>query len=158
MSGLKIKRISPTTRILLYCPKTNEREVLAALRAGADGFLEETCSRSDFLQAVNRLVNGGNYLCLKSVDALASCLRRLADQEAARQQGKTHLTTREKEIIALIAAGQSSKEIAQRLCLSLSPVETHRANLMGKISARNIAQLIGYALREGLIDPPLLSA
>src|SRR5437667_2762303 len=57
----KLKRIAPATRILLYCTKTNERDVLDALRAGADGFLEKTCSRSDFLEAMNRLVNGGNY-------------------------------------------------------------------------------------------------
>src|SRR5438552_8673026 len=55
----KIRRITPATRILLYCTKVNERDVLAALRAGADGFLEETCRRSDFLKEVDCLFNGG---------------------------------------------------------------------------------------------------
>lgn len=154
----KIKRIAPATRILLYCTKVNERDVLAALRAGADGFLEETCSPADFLQAVHRLVKGDNYLCPKSINALASCLRRSAGQgEAARKQENTQLTAREKEIIRFIAAGDSSKEIARRLFLSVSTVETHRANLMAKIGARNIAQLIQYALRMGLVDPPVIT-
>ena len=154
----KIKRITPATRILLYCTKVNEREVLAALRAGADGFLEETCSRSDFLQAVDCLINGGTYLCPKSVNALARSLRRTVGQGATRNQGNSQLTAREKEIIAFVAAGDSSKEIAKKLFLSVSTVETHRANLMAKIGARNIAQLIQYALREGLIDPPVMSS
>jgi len=153
----KIKRIAPATRILLYCAKVNERDVLAALRAGADGFLEETCGRSDFLQAVDRLVNGGSYLCPKSVDALARSLRRTVGQGVAGNQGNSQLTAREKEIIAFVAAGDSSKEIAKKLFLSVSTIETHRANLMAKIGARNIAQLIHYALREGLVDPPLMS-
>ena len=153
----KIKRIAPGTRILLYCTKVNERDVLSALRAGADGFLEKTCSRSDFLQAVDRLVNGGSYLCPKSVNALARSLRRTVGQGATTNQGNSQLTPREKEIIAFVAAGDSSKEIAKKLFLSVSTVETHRANLMGKIGARNIAQLIQYALREGLIDPPVMS-
>jgi len=153
----KIKRITPGTRILLYCAKVNERDVLAALRAGADGFLEETCSRSDFLQAVDRLVNGGSYLCPKSVNALARSLRLTVGQGGARTQGNSQLTAREKEIIGFVAAGDSSKEIAKKLFLSVSTVETHRANLMAKIGARNIAQLIQYALREGLVDPPVVS-
>jgi DNA-binding NarL/FixJ family response regulator len=153
----KIKRIAPATRILLYCTKVNERDVLAALRAGADGFLEETCSRADFLQAVDRLAKGDNYLCPKSINALASSLRRTAGQGGAKKQEDTQLTAREKEIIRFIAVGDSSKEIARRLFLSISTVETHRANLMAKIGVRNIAQLIQYALREGLVDPPIIA-
>jgi DNA-binding NarL/FixJ family response regulator len=153
----KIKRIAPATRILLYCTKANERDVLAALRAGADGFLEETCSRSDFLQAVDCLINGGNYLCPKSVKILALSLSRTAGQGATRNEGNPQLTPREKEIIAFVAAGHSSKEIASKLFLSVSTIETHRANLMAKIGVRNIAQLIQYALREGLVDPPVTS-
>ena len=153
----KIKRVAPATRILLYCSRANDRDVLAALRVGADGFLEETCSRADFLQAVDRLVNGGNYLCPKSVNALVSSLRRATDHGSARNGENAQLTAREKEIIAYIAAGDSSKEIAKKLFLSVSTVETHRANLMAKIGARNIAQLIQYALREGIVDPPVIA-
>jgi DNA-binding NarL/FixJ family response regulator len=153
----KIKRVAPDTRILLYCPKASERDVLAALRAGADGFLEKTCSQADFLQAVDRVSKGGNYLCPKSLNALASGLRRTGGHGAGRKQDATHLTAREKEIVAFVAAGDSSKEIAKKLFLSVSTIETHRANLMGKIGARNIAQLIQYALREGLVEPPVVA-
>jgi DNA-binding NarL/FixJ family response regulator len=153
----RIKQIGPATRILLYCSQANERDVLAAFRAGADGFLELTCSRSDFLEAVDRLADGDSYLCPKSVNALARSLRETATHAASKSQNG-QLTTREKEVLALIAAGNSSKEIAKKLFLSVSTVETHRANLMAKIGARNIAQLIQYALREGLTDFPAASA
>jgi two-component system response regulator NreC len=152
----KIKRVAPATRILLYCTKANERDVLSALRAGADGFLEKTCSQADFLQAVDRLSTGSNYLCPRSVNALASSLRRTSG-DGARTKDPAELTGREKEIIGFIAAGDSSKEIAKKLFLSVSTVETHRANLMAKIGARNIAQLIQYALREGLVELPVIS-
>jgi DNA-binding NarL/FixJ family response regulator len=153
----KLKQIAPTTRILLYCSKTNERDVLAAFRAGADAFLENTCTRAHFFEAISRLADGGSYLCPKSVDALARSLRGTDGQSAGAGQS-AQLTTREKEIVRLIAAGDSSKEIAKKLFLSISTVETHRANLMAKIGARNIARLIQYALREGLVDASAVSA
>jgi DNA-binding NarL/FixJ family response regulator len=147
----QIKRISPGIRVLLYCRKADEQDVLSALRAGADGFLEKTCSRSDFLEAMNRLVAGACYLCPKSLNALARSLRGPAEKHSFGQ-----LTPREKEIIAFVVAGNSSKQIAKKLFLSVSTVETHRANLMAKVGARNIAQLIQYALREGLVELPVM--
>ncbi|PYK67686.1 MAG: hypothetical protein DME45_09740 [Verrucomicrobia bacterium] len=145
-----IKRVAPATRVLLYCTTVEEGDVLAAMRAGADGFLEKTCSRSDFLQAIERVCGGDHYLCPRTVNALAKSLRRkgFQDPETQRRPG---LTRREKEILALIAAGDSSKEIAKKLFLSVSTVETHRANVMTKIGARNVAQLIQYGFQNGLI-------
>ncbi len=146
-----IKRVAPATRVLLYCTTAREADILAAMHAGADGFLEKTCSRSDFLQAMERVCSGDNYLCPKSVNALARSLRRKSLRESEKRGGP-ELTRREKEILALIAAGDSSKEIAKKLFLSVSTVETHRANVMTKIGARNVAQLIHYGFQTGLIE------
>ena len=145
-----IKRVAPATRVLLYCTTVEEGDVLAAMRAGADGFLEKTCSRSDFLQAIERVCGGDHYLCPRTVNALAKSLRRKGFQDPETQR-RPELTRREKEILALIAAGDSSKEIAKKLFLSVSTVETHRANVMTKIGARNVAQLIQYGFQNGLI-------
>ena len=145
-----IKRVAPATRVLLYCTTVEEGDVLAAMRAGADGFLEKTCSRSDFLQAIERVCGGDNYLCPRTVNALAKSLRRKGFQKSETQR-RPELTRREKEILALIVAGDSSKEIAKKLFLSVSTVETHRANVMTKIGARNVAQLIQYGFQNGLI-------
>jgi Response regulator containing a CheY-like receiver domain and an HTH DNA-binding domain len=147
----EIKRQTPRTRILLYCSVANEHEILAAMRAGADGFLEKSCSRSDFLIAVERTARGDSYLCSKSVNGLANALRRTSLE---RSPQRAELTTREREILKLIVEGQSNKEVAKKLYLSVSTVETHRANLMTKVGARNVAQLVHYALRHNLLSLP----
>jgi len=144
-----IKRVAPTTRVLLYCAAAREGDIVAAMRSGADGFLEKTCSGSDFLQAIERVCGGDHYLCPRTVNTLAKSLRKKSPQES---ETRLELTPREKEILALIAAGDSSKEIAKKLFLSVSTVETHRANVMTKIGARNVAQLIHYGLHNGLVN------
>ncbi len=148
----KIKRIAPRTRILLYCTEAKRADILGAMRAGADGFLEKTCSRNDFLEAVNRLSKGDNYLCARSINVLATSLRGSAVLQSRDGQPNSELTIREKQILTLVASGDSSKEIAKKLFLSVSTVETHRANLMTKIRARNVAQLIQYGFQHGLVD------
>ncbi len=147
-----IKKASPKTRILLCCGTVTERELLAALQAGADGFMEKSNSRAEFLNAIEQVARGENYLCTKSVNILSKVMRETPNERSGRE-GKSPLTAREKEIIRLIAAGRSSKEIATKLFLSVSTVETHRANLMTKIEAHNVAQLVRYALDNGLMDP-----
>ena len=144
----EIKKATPATRILLYCTTTNEKEILDALRGGADGFLEKSCSRAEFVAAVDRVAAGESHLCARSLNALAKALRRTSGDEL---RDRKKLTAREKEILLLVAAGNSSKEIAKKLFLGVSTVETHRANLMTKIGARNVAQLVQYAFENGLV-------
>lgn len=144
----EIKKATPATRILLYCTAANEDEVLDAMRRGADGFLEKSCRRSDFVSAVDRVVAGESHLCARSLNALAKALRRTTADEF---RDRDKLTTREKEILLLVAAGNSSKEIAKKLFVGVSTVETHRANLMTKVGARNVARLVQYAFENGLL-------
>ena len=144
----EIKKATPATRILLYCTTTNEDEILDALRGGADGFLEKSCSRAEFVAAVDRVAAGESHLCARSLNALAKALRRTSGDEL---RDRNKLTAREKEILLLVAAGNSSKEIAKKLFLGVSTVETHRANLMTKVGARNVAQLVQYAFENGLV-------
>ena len=144
----EIKKATPATRILLYCTTTNENEILDALRGGADGFLEKSCSRAEFVAAVDRVAGGESHLCARSLNALAKALRRTSGDEL---RDRNKLTAREKEILLLVAAGNSSKEIAKKLFLGVSTVETHRANLMTKVGARNVAQLVQYAFENGLV-------
>ena len=144
----EIKKATPATRILLYCTTANENEILDAIKKGADGFLEKSCSRSDFVAAVDRVIAGESHLCARSLNALARALRGTSGDEL---RDRNKLTAREKEILLLVAAGNSSKEIAKKLFLGVSTVETHRANLMTKVRARNVAQLVQYAFENGLL-------
>jgi DNA-binding NarL/FixJ family response regulator len=121
----EIKKATPATRILLYCTTANESEILDAIRKGADGFLEKSCSRSDFVAAIDRVLAGESHLCARSLNALARALRGTGREEL---RDRNKLTTREKEILLLVAEGNSSKEIARKLFVGVSTVETHRAN------------------------------
>lgn len=146
-----IKKASPKTRVLVCCSTVDERELVAAMRTGVDGFMEKTNSSAEFLEAINRIAQGENYLCTKSLHLLAAALQKNSGENGTGEKAHAALTRREREIIGLIAAGLSSKEIATKLFLSVATVDTHRANLMAKIQARNVAQLIHYATEHGLI-------
>lgn len=145
----EVRRVSATTRILLYCTSANAQDVYGAIRAGADGFVEKSCSRAEFLKAVDVVTQGENFLCARSVNMLTLAVRTLTVNGS---HGRDELTPREREVLVLIATGDTSKEIARRLSIGVSTVESHRANLMAKVRARNVAQLIQYASKNGLLD------
>ncbi len=144
----QVKQFSPGTRILLYCPTANQHEILAGIRAGADGFLEKTCSEFDFFEALDRVTNGENYLCRKTLAKLLSALRSVVTSET-RDPGE--LTRREREVLELLAAGETSKTVAKKLFIGVSTVESHRANLMEKLGVRNVAELVQHAFKRGLL-------
>ena len=134
-----IRRASPASRILLCTAFPTEDWIGEASSCGAEGFVEKTTSWDDFLLAVDRVSRGQRYFCSGGAP------RR-------RNAGKSdvELTPREREILKLIAEGMMTKEIAARLFISIPTVETHRANLMSKTGARNVAGLVRFAMNAGL--------
>lgn len=134
-----IRRASPATRILLCTAVPKEDWLDEARICGADGFVEKTNTWDDFLAAVDRVIRGQRYFC--SGGNLAQNLR--ANESAG-------LTRREREILKLIAAGLTTKEIAARLFISIPTVETHRSNLLTKTGARNVAGLVRFAMNARL--------
>lgn len=133
-----IRRASPATRILLCTAFPKENWFAEANDCGADGFVEKTDSWDDFLLAVDRVSRGQRYFC-----SGVGPRRRDAGVNS-------RLTPRERQILKLIAGGQTTKEIAGRLFISVPTVETHRANLMAKTGARNVARLVRFAMNAGL--------
>jgi DNA-binding NarL/FixJ family response regulator len=133
-----IRRASPATRILLCTAFPKEDWLEKASACGADGFAEKTNTWDDFLLAVDRVSRGQRYFCSAGAPA------RNDDRSS-----EARLTPREREILKMIAGGMTTKEIAARLFISIPTVETHRANLMGKTGARNVADLVRLALKAG---------
>ncbi len=144
----KLKRLCPKTRILLCSGSVTEQGIVAALRTGADGFMEKTHSRSVFLEAVGRIAEGKHYFCTRSTKLLAEMARGLHPEA---KEEASELTAREKEIVALIARGCTNKEIACKLHIAVGTVDTHRTNLMRKLGARNTAELTRYAIERRLV-------
>lgn len=145
-----IKKVAPHTRILLCTAFVSDQRVIDALRSGADGFVEKTNTWEDFVEAIERVTNGEHFFRSQSCPALTAPGTH-DDRKPTGAIATVHLSQRENEILTLIATGNISKEIATKLGISIGTVETHRTNLMRKLRARNMADLVVYAFRVGLI-------
>jgi len=125
--------------------------VLRALKAGARGYLLKESAESDLIDAV-RAVSSGKAFFSPAVSRMLveDYIRQLQDREI--EDSYELLTTREREILQLIAEGKSNKDIANILNLSLYTIETHRGNLMEKLNLHTVPELILYAVRKGVIS------
>jgi two-component system response regulator NreC len=140
----------PDTGVVMLSMHSDEAYVLRALKAGARGYLLKESAESDLISAV-RAVQAGKAFFSPAVSRMLveDYVRQLQDREI--EDSYELLTTREREILQLIAEGKSNKEIAAILILSLYTVETHRGNLMEKLGLHTVPELILYAVRKGVI-------
>ena len=143
----RLRQLLPGLRILLYSASGSDEEIVKALQQGVDGFIGKANSSSEFLYALDRLSHGDSYFCGQS----SRLLSEIASGKHSKKAGGSHLSPREKEILQHIAGGHTSKEIAGCLDLSVATVDTHRRNAMLKIGARNVADLIRYGHKHGLL-------
>ena len=121
-----------------------------AVRAGADAYLLKDSAVQNLVAALAAVVARQSYFSPAIQQQMADLVRGVG-QTSARAQ----LTDREREVLAWLARGLSSKQVAGELDISVRTVETHRANLMHKLGAKSMAVLIQAAIREGIIDPPV---
>lgn len=144
----EVQRVSPKTRILLCTAGVTDERILDALRSGANGFVEKTNTWEDFIAAIECVTRGEHHFCARSSAALAHFSR---SERKQRDEDVPQLSAREKEVLALVARGDSSKEIAAALGISVGTVDVHRAKLMKKLRVKNVAGLVLYAFERGLI-------
>jgi DNA-binding NarL/FixJ family response regulator len=128
-----------------------EEYILAALKAGADGYVLKDATHDELIMAVKNVLSGKRYI---SPGISEKVIEGYLD---GKKVIKTHtswdtLTQREREILKLIAEGYRNKEIAEYLCISVKTVEKHRANLMEKLDLHNVQALTTFALERGLIS------
>lgn len=145
----EIKKVSPESRVLLCTAFVSDDRIIDALRSGAHGFVEKTNSWSEFADAVDRVSKGEHYFAARS-SGLASQIRPHGMMPRPTTSAP-QLSQRETEVLTLIADGRTSKEVATELGISVATVDTHRTNLMSKLQIRNVAGLVVYAFRSGLI-------
>ena len=127
---------------------TGEEYVLQALRAGASGYLLKGATPVELEMAVTAVARGETYLSpAMSKHVVEDYVRRSGAEPAP------SLTPRQREVLQLVAEGRSTKEIAARLGLSVKTVETHRTQLMARLDIHDIAGLVRYAIRVGLVTP-----
>ena len=144
MSGLdvaaRLGEVAPGTRALMLSMYDNREYVLSALRAGAAGYVLKDATSKEIIAAIRAVAAGASYCSASLTTALAT----------GGSEPPT-LTEREREILILVAKGNSNKRIAQQLDVSVRTVETHRLNLRKKLGIETPAGLIRYALQQGWI-------
>lgn len=123
--------------------------VLEAVRSGADGYILKDAGPAELREAVQAVIDGEEYFSPQVTRQLSVAVR----EEMAREQKRArfdHLTRREVEVLERVAAGKTSREIAEEFGISPRTIETHRESLMRKLKARNAAELTRFAVESGL--------
>jgi DNA-binding NarL/FixJ family response regulator len=153
LNGLEVTRQIaqrvPETRVLVLSMYANEAYVLQALRYGAAGYVLKESSAEILMEAVRFVAEGGRYLCpALSERAIAAYMER---SEPAEVDVYETLTTREREILHLLAESHSNVQIATQLFISPRTVENHRANIMQKLGLHTHTDLVRFALQRGIL-------
>lgn len=145
----EIVRLFPGIRVLVLTQYENKEYVFPLLRVGAAGYVFKRARATELIDAIRAVYTEGAFLPPSVARAVVDDVKQLPGPESSRQP---ILTEREQEVVRLVAEGLSSREIAERLCLSVKTVDTHRANIMEKIGVHNVAELIRYAIRAGIVS------
>jgi len=144
----RLMRCCPDIRVMILSMHQNEEYVRQALRHGASAYLLKDAAPMELEQAIAAVLRGETYLSpAVSSGVLNDYVQRLRSDEPA----ENPLTPRQREVLQLIAEGQSTKDIARRLDLSVKTVETHRSQLMKQLDIHEVAGLVRYAMRTGLV-------
>jgi len=140
----------PQVRVVMLSMHADESHVLQALRAGASGYVLKGSAPRELEMAIEAVARGEIFLS-------PAISKHVIDVYLNRAEGQTNsldlLTPRQREILQLIAEGKSSKQIAQLLEASVKTIESHRASLMERLDIHDVAGLVRYAIRHGLVSP-----
>lgn len=143
----RIKDILPDIKVLALSMHSDSRFVKQMIEAGASGYLLKECAFEELVTALRTLSRNRIYI---SPDASGGVIQDLIKHQTGTGEEETPLTPREREVLQLIAEGNPTSEIADRMHISVKTIESHRKNIMDKLNMRSIAELTKYAIREGI--------
>ena len=156
LNGLEVTRqiraVLPHTEVLILTMHESEQLAREALAAGARGFVLKSDAGTAIVAAVAQLSRHLPFFTGRVSQMVLHGYLHCADQAEEDAHGNL-LTSREREIIQLVAEGRSSKEVADALSISLKTVETHRANIMRKLDLHSVSELVRYAIRNQIVEP-----
>jgi len=151
MSGLEatppLLLASPGSKVLVLSMQDDPRYVREAFAAGASGYILKEAADADVVEAVREVAGGGRYVHPTLGARLAT-----AEAEATARADADPLSEREREVLRLLALGHTNQEIAKMLFISVRTAETHRAHIMQKLRLATRADLVRYALSQGLLE------
>lgn len=137
----------PETKIIALSMHYDKQYVKGMLFSGAKGYLLKDCAGEELSEAIRTVSENNTYISQDITNTVIEGYSEL--QEASKSRVKAELTNREKEILQLLTEGDSTKQIAIELYISVKTVEAHRANIMGKLNIHNLPELTKYAIRHG---------
>lgn len=138
---LEARRWSPETRVIIFTGIEARGKIAELVEIGADGVFCKGDDMGEVIRAIPRILEGGRVVCSR----FTRMLEEGVDLEP--------LTDRERQVLSQVVRGRTNREIGEALGISAKTVDRHRTSVMGKTGSHNAAELIAYALREGLIDP-----
>lgn len=147
----EIKRRAPEVKILVITMHKVDEYIQEALRNGASGYILKESGHDELRTAIRTVLSGKVYLSPEISERVVNAFLAGNNRPAAPVTAWDTLTTREREILKLVAEGHGNKRIADYLCLSVKTVEKHRSSLMHKLGLHNAAMLTAYAIEKGVV-------
>jgi DNA-binding NarL/FixJ family response regulator len=145
----QVKKRSPGTISIVLSMQSADAYVIEALKSGASGYILKDSGPSELVNAVRQVIQGQRFLSPKLSERLINAFIQTSDNTVL--DAYETLTDREREVLQLVAEGQTTPEIARRLAISPRTAELHRARMMSKLGLRNQTDLIRYALKRGIL-------
>lgn len=150
----QILKVAPDTRIIMFTMHDAERLVHEVFLAGAYGYVLKSDVGTHLLNAIRTVGEGKHFFSSKVAEMIFEGYRRKSDSAVSSPAPETaRLTTREREIVQMLAEGRSNKEVGDVLGISVKTAETHRAAIMRKLSLNTFSDLVRYAIRNHIIEP-----
>jgi DNA-binding NarL/FixJ family response regulator len=143
----ELRRSCPKTKVILLTQHEEEQYLHEALQSGVRGYVLKSQAANDLVHAIQQVSRGGFYLSPGVSQAVIEAYRSRAERPS------DPLSTRERQVLQLIAEGKSTKDVASLLGISTKTAESHRSRLMKKLDIHETASLVRYAVRRGLIQP-----
>lgn len=151
----QIAETYPQTRILVLTMHADTQYIRHVVKAGGAGYVLKSSADTELIKAIRIVASGSSYLTPEATQVLMSDYREQEEQPvpSAKQSGLSLLSDREHEVLVMTALGYSSREIGELLFISPKSVDTYRQRLMEKLQLENRAELVQYALKNGLLEP-----
>lgn len=150
----QILKMQPKMKVLIYTMNETEKVIIDVLEAGASGVVLKSDAGDNLVAAVESIMKGRRFFTSRVAETIVEAY--LAKRSASGSDdvsARMPLTEREREVIQLLAEGKSNKEVADRLGISTRTAEGHRGEIMKKLKLGSLAELIRYAIRNGIVQP-----
>lgn len=151
MNGLEIvrqlKKSIPASKLLVFSGHSRREQVQSALKSGVDGIVHKDASIEELETGIRRVMSGASYMSTQILDVMRDLMLHPAGGSELEK-----LTSREREVLQLIAEGHTTKEVAARLGVSIKTADSHRTHIMSKLDIHDVAGLTRFAVAQGLVQ------